>query len=195
MEKALRKIVETPFFSLEELDSQQRGVIPYYRLSGPDSVIALVFNEEAEILIVTQFRPTLDEMTIEFPAGGIEPGEKPKSAARREVWEETGYRSELFQLGEYFHLMMNRTNIRDFLFCGIVEQQMPSAAEEGTSHAWVPREQLLSMALDGSYRQLAGLGILQLASQSLGIDVLTAPARHLVEGLRARIELPDAGKW
>ena len=163
-------------------------------MTGPDSAICLVFNEEAEVLTVRQFRPNLDEMTIEFPAGGIEPGEEPKSAARREICEETGYRSELFQLGDYFHLMMNRTNIRDFLFCGIVEQQIPSAAEEGTSHAWVPREQLLSMALDGSYRQLAGLGILQLASQHLGIDVLTAPARHLVERLRARLELPDRGQ-
>ena len=182
-----RKILETPFFSVEEINSQPAGDFPYYRLTGPDSAIALLFNDDAELLVVRQFRPSLEEMTVEFPAGAIEPGEEPVAAAKREILEETGHRSQVFQLGEYFHLMMNRTNIKDYLFCGIAEAQGPYQPEEGVLHEWVSRDYFLSAAFDGGYRQLAGLGILQLASQQLGIDVLNAPAMTLLECLRTKL--------
>lgn len=182
-----RKIFETPFFSLEEMDSQPPRGFPHYRLTGPDSAIALLFNDEAEILVVRQFRPSLDDMTMEFPAGAIEPGEEPIAGVKREILEETGHGSQVFQLGDYFHLMMNRTNVRDYLFCGIAEVQEPYRPEEGIVHEWVSRDYFLSAAFDGGYRQLAGLGILQLASQQLGIDVLTAPTTTLLECLRAKL--------
>ena len=175
---------QTPFFSIERLKAPKQGQEPHYRLSGPDSAIALVFNLDAKILVVRQFRPNLDETTMEFPAGSLEPGEDPLSAAQREVLEETGYYCELFQLGDFFHLMMNRTAIKDYLFCGLAEAQEPSQPEEDILHEWVSREYLLSAAFDGGYRQLAGLGIVQLASQHLGVDVLKAPAGELITSLR-----------
>lgn len=191
MELSPRKILETPFFSLEELGPKPTGQFPYYRLTGPNSAIVLLFNDDAEILVVRQFRPSLDEMTMELPAGAIEPGEDPKAAAEREVLEETGCKSALFQLGGYFHLMMNRTNIKDYLFCGLAEEQEPALAEVGVDHEWLTREGFRSAAFDGSYRQLAGLGILQLASQQMGIDVLTAPAPTLLERLREELVKND----
>ncbi|MFH8251787.1 NUDIX hydrolase [Microbacterium sp. B2969] len=33
-----------------------------------------------------------------MPGGGLEPGEDPEQAARREVWEETGYKVEILEL-------------------------------------------------------------------------------------------------
>ena len=178
---------QTPFFYIERLEVLQQGEEPHYRLSGPDSAIVLVFNSEAKILVVRQFRPTLGETTMELPAGAIEPGEEPVFAGEREVLEETGYKCQIFQLGDFFHLMMNRTGIKDYLFCGIAEPQEPSRPEEGIVHEWISRDYFLSAALDGSYRQLAGLGILQLASQQLGIDVLTVPEKTLLECLRAKL--------
>lgn len=182
-----RTVFETPYFSIEQLDGSGPGNDPHYRLSGPDSAIVLVFNDAAEILVVRQFRPTLEETTIELPAGSIEIGEKPMIAASREVLEETGYRCNLFQLGEFFHLMMNRTRIRDFLFCGIAEAQEPSQPEEGIRHDWVSRDYFLSAAFNGGYRQLAGLGIFQLVSQQLKIDVLSAPAGVLLDCVRTEV--------
>ena len=178
---------ETPYFCVERLDNPRQGEDPYYRLAGPDSAIVLVFNREAEILIVRQFRPTLGETTMELPAGAIEPDEKPILAAEREVLEETGYRCQLFQLGDYFHLMMNRTGIRHHLFCGIAGAQEPSQPEDGILHEWISRECFLSAAFDGGYRQLAGLGIVQLASQFLGLDVLRVPPTTLMDTLRTKL--------
>lgn len=179
---------ETPFFFIERLGGNEKGKEPHYRLSGPDSAIVLVFNEQAEILLVRQFRPTLGETTLEFPAGAIEPNEEPMVAAQREVLEETGYQSELFQLGDYFHLMMNRTGIRDYLFCGMVkEEQQRSLPEEGIDHEWVSRERFVHLAFQGGYRQLAGLGILQLSGAALGIDAIHVSRRELLLKLHARL--------
>ena len=177
----------TPFFCIEKLEQTEPGVEPYYRVTGPDSAIVLVINHEAKVLMVRQFRPTLGVTTIEFPAGAIESGERPVDAAQREVREESGYRCKLFQLGDYFHLMMNRTGIKDYLFCGIAEEQVPASAEEGTQHEWISREAFHEAINDGSYRQLAGLGILHLASAQLGIDFMTTPAATLVDLVREEL--------
>lgn len=174
------RVFQTPFFFIDELPSERSGGLPHYRLTGPDSAIVMVFNELGEILLVRQFRPTLDETTLEFPAGSIEVGESPIQGATREVVEETGYEPKLFQLADYFHLMMNRTNIKDYLFCGVAIDQKPREPETGIDHEWVSRESLRDAALGGDYRQLAGLGILLLASEVLGVNVLSCSVDELL---------------
>ena len=66
-----------------------------------------------------QFRPAMEQITLEFPAGEISPGESPIMAATREVHEEIDVESNLLPLGSY-SLMMNRTKIKNFLFLGLV---------------------------------------------------------------------------
>ena len=45
---------------------------------------------DGKILMIHQYRPGEDRVILEIPAGGINPGEAPKSAAIREMEEETG---------------------------------------------------------------------------------------------------------
>ena len=177
-------VFDTPYFKLETIDGDLSSD-PYYRLTGPDSAIICLLNSKSEILLVKQFRPSLGYKTFEFPAGAVEVGEEPQQAAIREVLEETGYKCELLSLGTYFHLMMNRTNIRDFLFIGLVEESETQIRNENAIEVqWISRNNLLKLAINGDYRQLAGLGIMQLAGGVLGIDIWHESDKLVVEVLR-----------
>ncbi|KIL34292.1 ADP-ribose pyrophosphatase [Cohnella kolymensis] len=60
------------------------------RHPGAVAVLALVDNK---MLVVEQFRKPLDKVQVEIPAGKLDPGEAPETAAVRELEEETGYRA------------------------------------------------------------------------------------------------------
>jgi ADP-ribose pyrophosphatase len=54
------------------------------------SVILLPMPDTAHIVLVRQYRYTINRWTWELPAGHVEPGENIKTAARRECHEEIG---------------------------------------------------------------------------------------------------------
>ena len=47
-----------------------------------------------DVVLVRQWRQPLGAFTLELPSGGVDAGEEPEQAARRELFEETGYRAE-----------------------------------------------------------------------------------------------------
>ncbi|EFA86560.1 hypothetical protein PPL_00361 [Heterostelium album PN500] len=59
-------------------------------------IIALVTKEDQKkyIVLTVQYRPPVDAMVIEFPAGLIDQDETAEQAAIRELKEETGYTGE-----------------------------------------------------------------------------------------------------
>jgi ADP-ribose pyrophosphatase len=64
----------------------------FYILDMPDWVQVLAVTTEGRLVMVEQFRPGARAVTTEFPAGLVDPGERPEDAAARELEEETGYR-------------------------------------------------------------------------------------------------------
>jgi ADP-ribose pyrophosphatase len=63
----------------------------------PGSVVVLPELPDGRLLLVRQFRYAARRWLWELVAGGIEPGETPLEAARRELEEETGYRARVFR--------------------------------------------------------------------------------------------------
>lgn len=59
-----------------------------------DNAVAVVAIHDNKILLVKQYRISVDKIIYEVPAGMIEHDENPKDAALRELEEETGYRAK-----------------------------------------------------------------------------------------------------
>ena len=178
-------VFSTEFFTIEEIGSgDDSSTDPYFRLVSPDSSIACIFDSSSRVLLVRQFRPTLGEYTLEFPAGGIDTGEDAHVAAQRETLEETGFDVELAAIGNSYHLLINRTDSKMHLFCGRTREAKPvKNPEPGVVLVWVSRAELLSYSLDGRYKQLGGLGLLQILGGVLGLDICTCSNENLQFGL------------
>lgn len=58
---------------------------------GEDFVGILALSKDKEVILVRQFRPGLEEIYDEIPAGIIEKFEEPLDCAKRELLEETGH--------------------------------------------------------------------------------------------------------
>jgi 8-oxo-dGTP pyrophosphatase MutT (NUDIX family) len=182
-------VFTTPFFTIEELPAADTlNGLPYYRLNGPDSVICCVMNLKSQLLMVKQYRPNLNIHTLEFPAGEIDSGETPREAATREIREELGIGCKMISLGHYL-LMMNRTNIKNHLFfCLSSSEEVGVETEKGIEKITISREEFKALNRDSEYFQLAGLGILQLASLVLNINVLNDPFDEVVKAFNIYVE-------
>ncbi len=58
----------------------------------PEVVAMIPVLDDGKLVLVRQYRAAVTRSMLEVPAGGIDPGESPEEAARREMIEETGYR-------------------------------------------------------------------------------------------------------
>jgi len=82
-----------------------------------DCICVVPIDDQGNIIMVKQYRYAVGKDLLEIPAGGVEPGEKPEDAVRREMSEETGFTPALVRkIGgfysspgfctEYLHLFM-----------------------------------------------------------------------------------------
>jgi ADP-ribose pyrophosphatase len=60
----------------------------------PGAVAVVALTNDGRICLVRQYRTALGRVTVEIPAGKLDPGEDPLSCAERELLEETGMRAE-----------------------------------------------------------------------------------------------------
>ncbi|MDO4274540.1 MAG: NUDIX hydrolase [Eubacteriales bacterium] len=74
------------------------------RKNTPDGVIIYsIYGEKRDrVVLVRQYRYTLDDYIYEFPAGLVEPGEDFHQGAVREMYEETGLSLEPLKVAEAY---------------------------------------------------------------------------------------------
>ncbi len=81
-------------------------------------------KKNGNLVMVRQYRNALERETIEIPAGGINSGEDMRSAALRELEEETGYKA-----GKFEFLLSIRTTVA---FCNeLIDIYLAEDLEEG----------------------------------------------------------------
>ena len=127
-----------------------------------DCVAVVPIDASGNIILVNQFRKPIEKELLEIPAGGIDAGEDPETAVRRELREEIGYFPEkLERLGgfysapgfctEYLHL---------YLATDLVPSQLYAEDTESISPVRVPISQVRSLINSGRIcdaKSIAGL--------------------------------------
>lgn len=77
--------------NLDEVKLPSDRITERIRVIHPDASAIVPFTEDGKIILVKQFRYSIQEETLEIPAGKIDEGETAEECAYREMAEETGY--------------------------------------------------------------------------------------------------------
>lgn len=95
-----KKLLSTPVLDVEAQDETSATGVKgeYIAMSAPDWVMVIA-QYRGKLVTVRQWRHAAMKLSVEFPGGVVDGGEAPAEAARRELYEETG-----FKAGELIHL-------------------------------------------------------------------------------------------
>lgn len=129
-----KKMYENPWISLRHDEFQtpngKKGM--YGVVSGKDFSLVIPKIGDNYFLIET-YRYTVNKMSLEFPAGGIEPTEQPLNSAKRELSEEAGLESHQFKKLGFLYSSNGFSTIGCHIFvaenCSFVSQKLEDSEE------------------------------------------------------------------
>lgn len=99
---------------------------PYSYIEQKNSVGILGLYED-KIILIKQYRHSLNSYEYEIPGGGIEGNENPTQVAYREMLEETGYEIEsIDELGTYYPSPGSSNELCYLFFAKCIKKKEPS---------------------------------------------------------------------
>lgn len=95
-----REVLVTERFTVVEKEFSRPGKPPLRRcvVVHPGAAVILPLLPDGRMVLVYNYRRTVEKELLELPAGTLETGEKPIETAARELEEETGYRAGRLEL-------------------------------------------------------------------------------------------------
>ena len=74
----------------------------FHRIDLPNFAVVVPVTSDRRFVMIREYKPAVDRVSLNTPAGGLGPGEAPLDGARRELVEETGYTAERWRaLGSF----------------------------------------------------------------------------------------------
>ena len=127
-----------------------------------DCVAVVPIDDEGNVIMVNQFRKPVEKELLEIPAGGIDPGEDPVTAVRRELREEIGYLPrKVDRLGGFYSAPGFCTEyLYLYLATDLVPSQLHAEDTENIRLVRVPVSEIPSLITSGRIcdaKSIAGL--------------------------------------
>ena len=116
-----------------------------------DCVAIIAVDADSNVLLVKQFRKPVEKELLEIPAGGIDPGESPEDAVRREMQEETGYLPQkIVRIGGFYSAPGYCTEYLSlYLASELTPSRLFAEDTEGIEVVWTPLEQVPALITSG----------------------------------------------
>jgi len=94
------KIYSGPIFDLthQTIELPNGAVVKRDVLVHNGAAMIIAVTNEGNLIMVRQHRAGTNALTLEFPAGKLDPPEEPQDCALRELEEETGYKANKIRL-------------------------------------------------------------------------------------------------
>lgn len=149
MEKQITRFfeikVKTMKAILDEVEKPSGATTRRLIIDYPHAVALIPFIEPDKFVLVKQYRYALQQETLEFPAGKIDPGETPLQAAVRELAEETSYKAEKLVELTSFAPAMGYSNeiIHLFLATGLTQSSAKVDPDEISQVVFKTKNKLL----------------------------------------------------
>jgi 8-oxo-dGTP pyrophosphatase MutT (NUDIX family) len=156
--------IRTDLVDLGDGQQVERDVVQH-----PGAVGILAVDDTMQVLLVRQYRHPVAAMLWEPPAGLLDvPGEDPRDAAARELFEEAGYRAATWSvlLDVFMSPGGSNESVRIFLARGLTEvaadeRHIGEAEERGMISRWVGLEAARAAVLAGDlHSPLCIMGVL-----------------------------------
>lgn len=150
----------TPYHGLIVDVDLDRACLPNGRIAArevvlhPGGVAVLPLNDDGTVTLVRQYRYPFSSVLTEIPAGKLDPGEKPRAGALRELSEEIGANvGELIGLGEIYPSPgFCQEVLYLYLARGLTYGTCHPDEDEFLELVRVPFRELVEQVMDGSIR-------------------------------------------
>lgn len=142
----------------------------YHVVERRGSVFIVALNQQQEVCLIGAYKYPTQMYSLEVPAGGCDPGERPLSAAKRELKEETGFIARSWEkIGSYQVANGFSDEIGHvFLARNLEQTNVNQQKEEGiTAMKWVFLKKALWMVRDSKITDGQSIVALTIASQKL----------------------------
>jgi ADP-ribose pyrophosphatase len=144
-----KTVFSTPWFELTakltDLDPQ-----PYYSIKQADYVALIAITAAGDHVFVRQYRPAVEDYTLELASGLVDDGRSPEETVLRELEEEAGYTASNPELLGVLNPDSGRLQNR--LWCYVVRDAMPipgRAVEKGMEPVLISGDRVEQVLRDG----------------------------------------------
>lgn len=136
------------------------GKVEY--IKHPGAVMVIPECDNGSVIMIKQFRPVLNRYIWEFPAGTIEPGERPSACVRRELVEETGYKAGVIKRIGYIFLAPGYSTEKIIIYkaAGLKKVTKQVMEDEIISEKVFSKKQVVRMAREGKIVDAKTLSVL-----------------------------------
>jgi ADP-ribose pyrophosphatase len=143
----------------------------YSVVTNPDSAFIVPYFDNADTMLVRQWRHAWDESSWEVPAGTVDEGEDAMTCARRELAEETGLIATRYtSLGVVHGAAFLTGRAHMFLAEGIsTSDRNPETYEQDMEVQRLPFVEALRAALDGGIAHSGSVTSLVRAARALNL--------------------------